>query len=79
VDALRNATSYFDKGWNAFVQQKDGSMQWIPEQIVGIGEDFYSQVDNGNTRPRIKFVGADMIERVMHGNRSYIYRDMLAW
>ena len=49
VDALRTATSYFDKGWNAFAQQKDGSMQWIPEQIVGIGEDFHSQVDNGNT------------------------------
>ncbi len=26
----------------------------------------------------IKFVKADMIERVIHGNRSYIYRDMLA-
>ena len=36
MDALRTATSYFDKGWNAFAQQKDGSMQWIPEQIVGI-------------------------------------------
>jgi hypothetical protein len=23
-----------------FAQQKDGSIQWIPEQIVGIGEDF---------------------------------------
>ena len=34
VDALRTATSYFDKGWNAFAQQKDGSIQWIPEQIV---------------------------------------------
>jgi hypothetical protein len=39
VDALRNATSYFDTDWNAFTQQKYGSMQWIPEQIVGIGED----------------------------------------
>jgi hypothetical protein len=27
VDALRTATSYFDKGWNAFVQKKDGSIQ----------------------------------------------------
>ena len=26
VDALRTTTSYFDKGWNAFAQQKDGSM-----------------------------------------------------
>jgi hypothetical protein len=27
----------------------------------------------------IKFVGVDKIEREIHGNRSYIYRDMLAW
>ena len=46
VDALRTTTSYFYKGWNVFAQQKDGSMQWIPEQIVGIGEDFHSQVDD---------------------------------
>ncbi len=25
----------------------------------------------------IKFVGSDMIERVIHGNRSHIYRDIL--
>ncbi len=23
-------TSYFDKDWNAFAQQKNGSIQWIP-------------------------------------------------
>ena len=50
VDALRTATSYFDKGWNAFAQQKDGSIQWIPEQIVGIGEDFNSQVDDDKVK-----------------------------
>ena len=50
VDALRTTTSYFDKGWNAFAQQKDGSMPWIPEQIVGIGEDFHSQVDDGKVK-----------------------------
>ena len=27
-------------------------MQWIPEQIVGIGEDFHSQVDD----PKITYV-----------------------
>ena len=43
-------TSYFDKGWNAFAQQKDGSIQWIPEQIVGIGEDFHSQVDDDKVK-----------------------------
>jgi hypothetical protein len=50
VDALRIATSYFDKGWNAFAQQKDGSIQWIPEQIVGIGEEFHNQVDDGKVK-----------------------------
>ena len=50
VEALRTATSYFDKGWNAFAQQKDGSMQLIPEQIVGIGEDFHSQVDDDKVK-----------------------------
>ncbi len=34
-----------DVVWNAFVYHKDGSMQWIPEQIVGIGEDFHNHVD----------------------------------
>jgi hypothetical protein len=50
VDDLRTVTSYFDEGWNAFTQQKDGSIQWIPEQIVGIGEDFHSQVDDGKVK-----------------------------
>ena len=50
VDALRTTTSYFDKGWTTFAQQKDGSIQWIPEQIVGIGEDFHNQVDDGKVK-----------------------------
>jgi hypothetical protein len=50
VDALRTATSYFDVVWNAFAQQKDCSLQWIPEQIVGIGEDFHSQVDDDKVK-----------------------------
>ena len=50
MDSLRTVTSYFDKGWNACVQQKDGSIQWIPEQIVGIGEDFHIQVDDGKVK-----------------------------
>ncbi len=41
VDTLRTTTSYFDK---------DGSIQWIPEQIVGIGEDFHNQVDDGKVK-----------------------------
>ncbi len=80
MDALRIATSYFDKVWNAFAQKKDGSIQWIPEQIVGIGEDFHSQVDDGKVKTIVYRVRrAGMIERVIHGNRSHIYRDMLAW
>ena len=27
-----------------------GSMQWIPKQIVAIGEDFHSQVGDGKVR-----------------------------
>ena len=56
------ATSYFDKGWNAFAQQKDGSIQWIPEQIVGIGEDFHNQVDDGKVKTtvyRVRWSGYD--------------------
>jgi hypothetical protein len=62
VDALRTATSYFDKGWNAFAQQKDGSIQWIPEQIVGIGEDFHIQVDDDKVKTtvyRVRWSGYD--------------------
>jgi hypothetical protein len=37
--------------WNAFTEQmKDVSIQWILEQIVGIGEDFHSQVDDDNVK-----------------------------
>ena len=43
-DAVRTATSYVDLAWNIIAQQTDGSMPWIPAQILGIGEDFHSQV-----------------------------------
>ncbi len=58
VDALRTTTSYFDKGWN----QKGGSIQWIPKQIVGIGEDFHIQVDDGKVKTtvyRVRLSGYD--------------------
>jgi len=58
----RTATSYFDADWNTFAQQKDGSIQWIPEQIVGIGEDFHSQVDDGKVKTtvyRVRWSGYD--------------------
>ena len=41
-DVVRTATSYFDPVWNSFSKHTDGSMQWIPKQIVAIGEDFHS-------------------------------------
>ncbi len=46
-DAVRTATSYFDPVWNAFSKHTDGSIRWIPKQIVAIGEDFHSQVGEG--------------------------------
>ena len=47
---MRTATSYFDPVWNSFSKQTDGSMQWIPKQIVAIGEDFHNQVGDGKVR-----------------------------
>jgi hypothetical protein len=41
---------FFSSDWNVFAKQTDGSIQWIPEQLVGLGEDFHSQVDNGNLK-----------------------------
>ncbi len=49
-NAVRKATSYFDPVWNAFSKHTDGSMQWIPKQIVSIGEDFHRQVGDGKVR-----------------------------
>jgi hypothetical protein len=46
-DDVRTVTSHFDPVWNLFSKHTDGSMQWIPKQIVAIkivaiGEDFHS-------------------------------------
>ena len=49
-------------GWNLFAQQKDGSIPWIPEQIVGIGEDFHSQVDDDKVKTtlyKVRWSGYD--------------------
>ena len=62
VDTLRTSTSNFDGDWNAFTQQRDGSIQWIPEQIVGIGEDFHSQVDDDKVKTtlcKVRWTGYD--------------------
>ena len=61
-NAVRTATSYFDPVWNAFSKHTDGSMQWIPRQIVAIGEDFHSQVGDGKVRTtlyKVRWEGYD--------------------
>ena len=61
-NAVRTATSYFDPVWNAFSKHTDGSMQWIPKQIVAIGEDFHSQVGDGKVRTtlyKVRWEGYD--------------------
>ena len=65
-DAVRTATSYFDPVWNAFSKHTDGSMQWIPKQIVAIGEDFHSQVGEGKVRTtlyKVRWAGYDTPNR----------------
>ena len=37
TDVVHTTTSYFDPVWNVFSHHTDGSIQWIPKQIVGIG------------------------------------------
>ncbi len=51
-DVVRTVTSYFDPVWNAFSKHTDRSIQWIPKQIVAIGEDFHRQVGDGKVRKR---------------------------
>ena len=61
-NAVRTATSYFDPVWNAFSKHTGGSMQWIPKQIVAIGEDFHSQVGDGKVRTtlyKVRWEGYD--------------------
>ena len=59
---MRTVTSYFDPVWNAFSNHTDGSIQWIPHQIVTIGEDFHSQVGDGKVRTtlyKVRWQGYD--------------------
>ena len=61
-NAVRTATSYFDPVWNSFSKHTGGSMQWIPKQIVAIGEDFHSQVGDGKVRTtlyKVRWEGYD--------------------
>ncbi len=61
-DVVLTSTSYFDPVWNSFSKYTDGSMQWIPKQIVAIGEDFHSQVGDGKVRTtlyKVRWEGYD--------------------
>jgi len=60
----------------------DGSIQWIPKKIVGIGEDFDSQVGDGKVRTtlyKVRWEGYEKKDTVTPGSPSHIYRDMLPW
>ena len=79
-EQLRHILILTDSDWNAFEQQKGGSMQWIPEQIVGIGGpgDFHSQVDDDKVKTTLYKVcwsgydrTGDAWEPIIH-----VYRDM---
>jgi hypothetical protein len=52
-DDVRTVMPYFDPVWNEFLKHTDGSMKWIPKQIVEIGEDFHTQVGDGKIRTTI--------------------------
>ena len=78
-DVVHTVTSYFHPVWNAFSKHTDGSIQWIPKQIVTIGEDIRIQVGDGKVRTLCtKFVG-DTTGRTTPGKPSHIYRDMVRW
>jgi len=42
-------------------------MQWIPEQIVEIGEDFHSQVDDGKVKTTLYKVRWSGYDRTLDG------------
>jgi hypothetical protein len=73
--------SYFDPVWNVFSKHTDGSIPWIPKQIVTtIGEDFHRQVGDGKVRTtlyKFRWEGYDKKDDVTPGSPSHIYRDML--
>jgi hypothetical protein len=59
---VRTVTSHFDPVWNSFSKHTDGSMLWIPKQIVAIGEDFHSHVGDGKVRTtlyKVRWEGYD--------------------
>jgi hypothetical protein len=54
-------------------------MPCIPEQIVGIGQDFHSQLDDGKAKTPLYRVRWKRYYRKDDRIPSCIYRDMLAW
>ena len=42
TDDVHTSTSYFDPVWTVFSKHTDGSLQWIPKQIVDMSHDMSS-------------------------------------
>ena len=56
--AVRTATSVFDQGtvWKEYARKKDGTLEWAPEKIVSIGQDFHQMIDDGKTKTTLNRV-----------------------
>ncbi len=79
-DALRTTTSYFIRTGMHLRSRKMVQYNGFPNRLLELVRIFTVRLMM--TRWRwlcIKFVGSDMIKRVIHGNRSHIYTDILAW
>ena len=56
-------------------------LSFSPSQIVGIGEDFHSQVDDGKAKTtlyKVRWQGYDRKDDTLE-SITRIYRDMLSW
>jgi hypothetical protein len=61
-------TSYFDPVWNTFPQHTDGSLKWIPKQIVTIGEDYVKCMSGGSLRGEV----FDVVRNLGRENNSMV-------
>ena len=78
--AVRTATSYFDAGWNEYARKKDGTLEWAPEMIVGIAQDFHKMIDDGNSKTTLyKCDGKGTRAEMTPGSPSHIWKGLLAW
>jgi hypothetical protein len=51
-------------GMHLHSRRKDASIQCIPEQIVGIGEDFHSLVDDRKVNTTLYHAEKSLLERI---------------